>query len=90
MTTDSDGCHVDYLYDNQQWRLPCGFFVWQPTVTAAMWILCMTTNSDGCHVYYCLRASYYQPYIVTISYEILKKCPISFLTIESDSPETKI
>ena len=34
---DSDGCHVDYLYDNQQ-------------LTAAMWVICMTTNSNGCHM----------------------------------------
>ena len=27
MKADSVGCHVDYLYDNQQWRLPCGFFL---------------------------------------------------------------
>ena len=26
MTTDSDGCHVGYLYDNQQWRLQYGLF----------------------------------------------------------------
>ena len=25
-------------------------FVWQPTVTAVMRIICMTTDSDGCHV----------------------------------------
>ena len=27
MKTDSDGCHVDYLYDNQHWWLPCGLFL---------------------------------------------------------------
>ena len=52
MTTDTDGCHVDYLYDNWYWRLPCGIFVWQPTLTAAMWIICITTDSDGCHLDY--------------------------------------
>ena len=36
---DSDGCHVGYLYDNQQ-------------LTAAMWVICMTTNSNGCHMDY--------------------------------------
>ena len=25
MTTNSDGCHVGYLYDNRQWRLPWSF-----------------------------------------------------------------
>ena len=28
-----------YLYDNWQWRLSCGLFVWQPTVMFAMWII---------------------------------------------------
>ena len=27
MTTDSDGCCVGYLYDNQQCWLPCGFYL---------------------------------------------------------------
>ena len=27
-------------------------FVWQQTVTAAMWVVCMTTDSDGCRVIY--------------------------------------
>ena len=27
MTNNSYGCHVGYLYDNWQWRLPCGLFL---------------------------------------------------------------
>ena len=29
MTTDTDGYHVDYLYDNRQWRLPYGYEIFK-------------------------------------------------------------
>jgi len=56
MTTNTDGCHVDFMYDNWQWRLPYGCYVWQPTVTAVMWVLCMTNNSDSCHMDLCMTS----------------------------------
>ena len=34
-------------------------FVWQPTVTAAMWVICMTINSKGCHMDYFLKKSHF-------------------------------
>ena len=34
-------------------------FVWKPTVSAVMWIICMTTDSDNCHVDYFNRKVLY-------------------------------
>ena len=34
-------------------------FVWQPTVTAALWVICMTIDSDRCHVDYILKQNSY-------------------------------
>ena len=33
----------------QLWEMKLEIFVWQPTLTAAIWIICMTTDIDGYH-----------------------------------------
>ena len=30
-------------------------FVWQQTVTASMWVICMTTNSNSCNIDYFIK-----------------------------------
>ena len=38
MTTDREGCHVCYLYDNRQSPLPCGFFFKdRPNILSHYW-----------------------------------------------------
>ena len=34
----------------EKWEIKFELFIWQPTLTAAIWIICMTTNTDGYHM----------------------------------------
>ena len=54
-------------------------FVWQPTVAAAIWVICMTTDSDSCHMDFFLKEKFY--FISHYCKEIPRKLNLVYFTL---------
>ena len=63
------------------WKTP--LFVWQPTVTAFIWVIFMATDSDGYHMDIILQKVLYH---FSLSKVIAQKTKFN---IEYDKPATK-